>query len=49
MNNRRTRRALSRSQDGDPAGGALRSFVLVLTLCVTATGGCQRRPDSLDS
>ena len=43
MNNRRTWRALS-SQDRDPAGGTL---LLVLTLCVTATAGCQRRPDPL--
>ena len=47
MNYIKTRQELSQRQDGDPARGLLRVFALVLTLCVMATGGCQRGPDPL--
>ena len=47
MNQSKTRPEFSRRQDEDPAGGSLRGFALVLTLCVTAAGGCQPGPDPL--
>ena len=47
MNQSKTRPEFSRRQDEDPACGPLRGFALVLTLCVTAAGGCQPSPDPL--
>ena len=47
MNNSKTRRKLSQGQDGDSSRAALCGFALALTLCVTATGGCQRGADPL--
>lgn len=47
MNDSKTCRELGQRQDGDPVGGWLVGFALVLTLCVTATCISLRGPDSL--
>ena len=49
MNNSKMRRELSQRQDGDQSGGSLRRFVLMLSVCLTAIGGCQREADPLQT
>ena len=47
MNNSKTQQKLGQRQDGALACGSRRGLALVLTLCVTATAGCERGPDAL--